>query len=232
MKRLIVAAGVAAVLVPAIALARPGATTTLTATLTGAGEVPKGPPLGKGTSTITISGTQVCWKSTFAGIDKPTASHIHKGGAGVSGPVLVPLGAAFKPAGCTKAPLAVTNAIVAHPSLYYVNIHTAKNPAGAIRGQLAVPATLAGTVGPGFTISLKLNGKAVTTLKPGTYRLVVSDQASIHSFSLDGPSGFEKAVTTVPFVGSKTVMLTLKAGAYKYYCPPHEATMFARFTVK
>jgi CHRD domain len=231
MKRLIAAAAVAAVLVP-VALARPGATTSLTANLTGGAEVPKGSPLGKGTSTITITGGRVCWKSTFSGIDKPTASHIHKGGVGVAGPVVVPLGPAFKPSGCTTAPAAVTKAIVAHPSLYYVNIHTAKFPAGAIRGQLAAGATLTGTVGPGFTISLEQGGKPVTTLKPGAYTFVIHDQASIHSFSLDGPNGFEKAFTTVPFVGSKTVKVTLEAGAYKFYCVPHEATMFGRFTVK
>ena len=59
----------------------------------------------------TITGTKVCWAFTkIKGITKPLASHIHKGGVGVSGPVVVPLGAAFKPSGCTNAPAAVTKA--------------------------------------------------------------------------------------------------------------------------
>ena len=91
--------------------------------------------------------------------------------------------------------------------------------------------TLIGTVGPGFTITLKMNNKVVKTLKAGTYTLVINDKASIHAFSLDGPNGFAKDFTTVPFVGTKTFTVSLKPGAYKYYCPPHEPTMFGRFTV-
>jgi len=92
--------------------------------------------------------------------------------------------------------------------------------------------TLIGTVGPGFTITLKMNNKVVKTLKAGTYTLVINDKASIHAFSLDGPNGFAKDFTTVPFVGTKTFTVTLKPGAYKYYCPPHEPSMFGRFIVK
>ena len=52
----------------------------------------------------------------------------------------------------------------------------------------AVP-TLTGTVGPGFTITVKVNNKVVKTLKAGSYKLVINDKASIHGFSLDGPHG-------------------------------------------
>jgi plastocyanin len=90
---------------------------------------------------------------------------------------------------------------------------------------------LVGTVGPGYSISLTAGGKKVTKLKAGTYVLVIHDKATIHAWSLDGPHGFAKDVTAVPFVGTKTVTLKLKAGAYKYYCPPHEAFMFGHFTV-
>ena len=94
----------------------------------------------------------------------------------------------------------------------------------------AVP-TLTGTVGPSFTITLKLRNKVVKRLKAGTYRLVIHDKASIHAFSLDGPRGYAKDFTTVPFVGTKTFTLKLVPGAYKYYCPPHEPNMFSHFTV-
>jgi plastocyanin len=49
---------------------------------------------------------------------------------------------------------------------------------------------------------------------------------------MDGPSGFDKDFTKVPFVGTKTVTVKLKAGKYKFYCPPHESSMFGKFTVK
>ncbi len=92
--------------------------------------------------------------------------------------------------------------------------------------------TLTGTDGPGFTITLKKSGTSVKTLKAGTYKFVISDKSSIHGFSLDGPHGFAKDFTKIPFVGKQTFVVKLKAGKYKYYCPNHESTMFAHFTVK
>jgi plastocyanin len=84
---------------------------------------------------------------------------------------------------------------------------------------------LNGTVGPGFTISLKKGGTVVKTLKAGKYTFVISDKASIHSFVLEGP-GVERDITTVPFTGTKTVTVQLRKGKYKYYCRPHESSMF------
>ena len=103
--------------------------------------------------------------------------------------------------------------------------------AAAALGRTHALPTLTGTVGPGFTITLKLNDKVVKTLKVGTYKLVIHDKASIHAFSLDGPNGYAKDFTTVPFVGTKTFTVKLAAGKYKYYCPPHEPNMFGRFVV-
>jgi plastocyanin len=91
---------------------------------------------------------------------------------------------------------------------------------------------LTGTTGPGFTIKLKNSGgHVVKTLKAGTYTFVIHDKSNFHSFALDGPHGFAKDFTKVPFVGTKTATLTLKKGKYKYYCANHESTMFGHFTV-
>jgi hypothetical protein len=103
--------------------------------------------------------------------------------------------------------------------------------ANALAGHATTP-VLTGTDGPGFTISLKLNGRPVTTLKAGTYRLVIHDKASAHGFSLDGPHGFARDLSPVPFIGTKTATLKLKAGSYKFYCPAHEATMFGHFKLR
>jgi plastocyanin len=103
--------------------------------------------------------------------------------------------------------------------------------ATAASGQHTATPTLNGTVGPGYTITLKQNGKVVKSLKAGSYKLVIADKATIHAFSLDGPHGYAKDFTKVPFVGTKTFIVTLKAGSYKYYCPPHEPLMFGRFKV-
>jgi plastocyanin len=96
---------------------------------------------------------------------------------------------------------------------------------------LAATPTLTGTVGPGFTITLTQGGKKITKLKHGTYKFVINDKATIHNFGLDGPKGFAKDFTSVAFKGTKTFTLALKAGKYKYYCKPHESTMFGHFTV-
>ena len=91
--------------------------------------------------------------------------------------------------------------------------------------------TLQGEVGPGFTIEVKLAGKHVKTLKAGTYRLRVEDKSSIHNFHVIGP-GVNKKLTTVPFVGEKTVVVKLKKGTYTFQCDPHAAAgMKGRFKV-
>jgi plastocyanin len=90
---------------------------------------------------------------------------------------------------------------------------------------------LAGTVGPGFSITLAKAGKKVTSLKAGSYTITVSDKAKIHDFHLLGP-GVNKVITTVPFAGKKTVTVTLKKGTYTYQCDPHAAAgMKATFKV-
>jgi hypothetical protein len=102
--------------------------------------------------------------------------------------------------------------------------------AGASATRSVTP-TLVGTDGPGYTISLKQGTKAVKTLKAGTYKIVIHDKATVHGWSLDGPHGFAKDISAVPFTGTKTVTLKLKAGKYKFYCPNHESIMFGHFTV-
>jgi plastocyanin len=93
------------------------------------------------------------------------------------------------------------------------------------------PPKLTGTVGPGFTITLKRNGVLVRTVRAGRYMFLVSDKSGIHNFELEGP-GIDRAITTVPFRGTKTVTLLLKRGTYKYYCKPHESTMHGSIRVR
>jgi len=46
-----------------------------------------------------------------------------------------------------------------------------------------------------------------------------------------GRTGLTKDISVVPFTGTKTVTLKLKAGKYKFYCPNHESIMFGHLTV-
>jgi plastocyanin len=90
---------------------------------------------------------------------------------------------------------------------------------------------LIGTVGPGFTITLKTTaGKKVTTLKPGAYAIEVTDKASIHNFHLRGP-GVNK-MTGVAGTGKTTFRVMLKKGTYRYVCDPHSTTLKGSFTVR
>ena len=93
--------------------------------------------------------------------------------------------------------------------------------------------TLTGTVGPSFTITLKQNGKAVKSLKAGSYTFVVADKADIHDFVVEKSKGgsFEKEIADVSDTGTKTVTINLTKGTWKYYCAPHESTMNGTFKV-
>jgi hypothetical protein len=95
----------------------------------------------------------------------------------------------------------------------------------------AAPQSVAGTVGPGFTIGLTLGGKPVTRLKAGVaYRFVVRDRSSIHNFRLRGP-GVNRELTTVPFTGTKAVVMRLRKGSYTFVCDPHASVMHGSFRV-
>jgi hypothetical protein len=107
--------------------------------LLGKNEVPTGAPTGSATAKIRLLGTtgKVCWTfSHIKGFTSPKAAHIHKGKKGVAGPILVPFGSTYKRSGCVTATAATIAAIQKSPSSYYVNIHNAKYPNGAVRAQL------------------------------------------------------------------------------------------------
>ncbi len=119
-----------------------GATTkTFTAHLTGAQEVPgPGSPTGTGTARVTVDTTtgRICYVLLVSHLgSNPIAAHIHDAPAGVAGPVVVALKAPVggRSATCTTN-LVEARAILDDPSSYYVNVHTAQMPGGAVRGQL------------------------------------------------------------------------------------------------
>ena len=89
---------------------------------------------------------------------------------------------------------------------------------------------LAGTVGPGFTITLNQGTKKVTSLKAGRYTFAINDRATTHNFHLRGP-GVNKA-TSVSGTGRQTWNLTLRKGTYRFVCDPHASGMKGSFTVK
>jgi plastocyanin len=95
----------------------------------------------------------------------------------------------------------------------------------------AATKTLSGTVGPGFTISLKYKGKKVSSLKAGRYRIRVSDRSDFHNFHIRGP-GVNRVVTGVDFEGTKSRTFRLRKGTYRYVCDPHSDDMKGSFRVR
>jgi hypothetical protein len=108
-----------------------------------------GDPNGRGEAYVFgIDGdpTTLCYVLTVGAIDTPTMAHIHEGAAGTNGPVVANLAAPGDgdAADCLtegEAGKGLTAGQVAeileHPEGYYVNVHNAAYPGGAIRGQLA-----------------------------------------------------------------------------------------------
>ena len=106
-----------------------------------AGVCNQGDPDGSGLAHITLNAGQatVCWELTVRDIMPATASHIHKAPAGVAGPIVVPLSPPTNgsSSGCTTASPTLIADIIANPEEYYVNVHNAPFPNGAVRGQLS-----------------------------------------------------------------------------------------------
>jgi hypothetical protein len=110
-------------------------------TMTGAAETPKGDPDGTGTASFRINPGQgqVCYKLTVANIATATAAHIHKGAAGTAGGPVVPLKAPSTGSveDCATVSKDVAEDMIKNPGAYYVNVHNAEFPGGAVRAQLS-----------------------------------------------------------------------------------------------
>ena len=103
-------------------------------------------------------------------------------------------------------------------------------PAAAVPTQVPRE-TLTGTVGPGFTIFLRhADGRNVSQLDAGAYRIVVQDQAIEHNFHLSG-AGVNMA-TSVENIETVTWDVTFAdAQRYTFVCDPHSTDMRGTFNV-
>jgi len=109
-------------------------------TLTGAQEAPDpGDPNGRGQFTWSLDGQRLCYLLSVKRIGTAAAAHIHRSGVGVAGPVRVTLAAPAPraSAGCVDLSATLAAKLRDYPRRFYVNVHNAKYPGGAIRGQLS-----------------------------------------------------------------------------------------------
>jgi len=112
-----------------------GGPTHLGAVLVGGSEVPgPGDTDGFGLADVRVGSSRVCWRITVKDTEPIVAAHIHAGPRGVAGPVVVPLEPFDN--GCADVRSRLGRFIKGHPQQFYVNLHTADFPSGAVRGQL------------------------------------------------------------------------------------------------
>jgi hypothetical protein len=123
--------------------AAPSATMKVSAALTAKAEVPiqvVKNTKGSGSFTGTLTGSKLVWKLTFTHLSgAATAAHIHLGKTGKAGNVVVPLCAGAKCTSGVHGSATLTAAVLKALTTggTYVNVHTAKNPNGEIRGQIS-----------------------------------------------------------------------------------------------
>ena len=145
----LVAAGatVAALSLPATAAKKQDKEYRLLAALSGQEETQAADPDGYGAARITVKGNKVCFVILARNVEPITAGHIHRGAVGEAGPIVVDLLGAQAAAGTLTLPprdsgcvtassRALAKEIAKHPGRFYVNLHNATFPNGAIRGQL------------------------------------------------------------------------------------------------
>lgn len=106
----------------------------LGASLSGLNEVAAGDADGTGDAEVKVEGTEVCWEIEVANIATVVAAHIHVGAIGANGGVVVNFLGQLE--GCTTVSPVLATALRDTPQNYYVNVHTADFPGGAVRGQL------------------------------------------------------------------------------------------------
>jgi hypothetical protein len=107
-------------------------------TLSGAREEPgPGDSNGRGEFSWSLDGNRLCYLLSAKRIGTTAAAHIHRGKVGVAGPVLIELNAPNKAsAECLSIASGLASNLRDHPRRFYVNVHTAAFPNGAIRAQL------------------------------------------------------------------------------------------------
>jgi CHRD domain len=124
-----------------LALATPAmaANVNLKADLKGASEVPPVDSKGSGsvTATYDTASKKLSWKGTVTGLSGPaTAAHFHAGEPGKNGGVAVPIAGADKGSFEGSATLTDEQATELMAGKWYVNVHTAANKGGEVRGQV------------------------------------------------------------------------------------------------
>ncbi|WP_439369327.1 CHRD domain-containing protein [Bradyrhizobium sp. PMVTL-01] len=124
----------------AVAFAAPASAEKLKATLDGKSEVPATTSSATGTAELDYDAAskKLSWTVSYSGLSGPaTAAHFHgPAEAGKNAGVAVPIANAGSSPVKGEATLTEAQAADLLGGKYYINIHTAANPGGEIRGQV------------------------------------------------------------------------------------------------
>jgi hypothetical protein len=124
----------------AIAFAGPAFAEKMKVTLDGKSEVPPNTSAGTGTADVDYDAAtkKLTWKLTYSGLSGPaTAAHFHgPGEAGKNAGVAVAIPNATSSPAEGSATLTDAQAADLTSGKFYINVHTAANPGGEIRGQV------------------------------------------------------------------------------------------------
>jgi len=206
-----------------VSLAQPLGGEALTAALLPGNQVPPvtNAPAAQGLASVSVDPlhNQVCYTVTVSGLTGPAIElHIHEGAAGTNGPVRVPFvppatavgGPAGPPYGGTtngcvpNVDHALIRAIIANPAGYYVNLHTTTNPMGEIRGQLSLPASVAGGGTATLVAGTTTPVTSTTTPAPGTATTVATGSPTAPATATTVATGSP----TAPATGTATTVAT------------------------
>ena len=170
--------------------------TTLIARLDGRNEVPSITTNARGIGSVTLAsvgGVGLVYNLSVNGLSGPvTGAHFHVGEIGVSGPIVFDITNSFngsnaagvwRTTGANALPDSVVRALLT--GRLYLNVHTAANPSGEIRGQLYLNA--------GFGMEANLDGPSnvppVITNAKATASLTLTDYGLIFDLTMQGLSG-------------------------------------------
>jgi plastocyanin len=245
-RQLLVPAALAAALTAVLTSAQTGAPTFFTATLAGANERPNAVQTrATGSVTAVLDGNTLIVGGTFSGLSGPaTASHVHgPAGRDAAAGVLFPLAVSAAAAGNVggMARLSADQVAQLTGGRMYVNVHTAANPGGEIRGQLearaggssaAAAATSSVPACPAeITIKDYAFNPPACSVKAGATVTWKNLDPEEHTATSDpgAPAAFDTGLLAEGKSGRVTFA---KAGTYAYHCTPHAAGMKATIVVQ
>jgi hypothetical protein len=98
-----------------------------------------GSPSGSAVALVSLNPatSQLCWQfSQLTNVTSPTVARLYQSFPGASGTGGYLLGSTFNSSGCISRPKVIIQIIESRPQTFYVSIHTAQFPGGAVRGPL------------------------------------------------------------------------------------------------